>query len=153
MGVAKGGSRRCNPQSPLFLGGGGPDLDRGALAAEVGGLKLVGLFLTIAHHLSRHHLVKELLLLESRWKVVKNLTLVSTGVAVAPIASTVVAQLMGSPSAPVRGAMGGLLRMVGSQGVWAFIWPMVGGKASLVGRLMASPLRQRGTQDWLPLDN
>ena len=57
MGVAKGGSRRCIPRSPLFLDGGGLDLDRGALAAEVGGLKLVGLFLTIAHHLSRHHLV------------------------------------------------------------------------------------------------
>ena len=94
-----------------------------------------------------------MLLLESRWSVVENITLVSTGVAVAPIASTVVAQLMGSPSAPVRGAMGGLLGMVGGQGVWAFIWPMVGGQASLVGRLMACPLRQRGTQDWLPLGN
>ena len=101
--------------------------------------------------------------------VVENLTLISTGVAVAPISSTVVAQLMRSPSTPVRGAMGGLLRMVGGQGVWAFIWPMVGRllrmvwafiwpvvvgrQASLVGRLMTSPLRQRGTQDWLPLSN
>ena len=58
MGVAKGGSRRCSPQSPLFLGGGGPDLDRGALAAEVGGPKLVGLCLMTARHLSRHHLVR-----------------------------------------------------------------------------------------------
>merc|ERR1719397_549028 len=43
--------------------------------------------------------------------------------------------------------------MVGGQGVWAFIWPMVGGQASLVGRLTTGPLRQRGSQDWLPLGN
>ena len=96
-----------------------------------------------------------MLLLESRWSVVENITLVSTGVAVAPIASAVVAQLMRSPPAPVRGAMGWLLKMVGGQGMGALSvsWAVVGGKASVVGRLMASPLRERGTQDRLSLGN
>ena len=61
-GAARGGSRRCSPRSPLSLGVGGPGLDRGALAAVVGGPKLVGLCPMTARHQSRHHLVKEMLI-------------------------------------------------------------------------------------------
>merc|ERR1719458_633933 len=56
-----------------------------------------------------------------------------------------------SPTTPVRRAVGGLLGVVGGHGVKAF--SVVGGKSSLVGRLTARPLRQRGTQDRLALVN
>ena len=81
--------------------------------------------------------------------------MVSTGVAVAPVASAVVAQLMRSPPAPVRGTVGRLLKMVGGQrmGALSVSWAVVRGQASLVGRLMASPLRERGTKDRLALGN
>ena len=111
---------------------------QGALAAVVGGQMLVGRCLMTAHHQSRHHLVKEV----QSIKIWKNLplTLVSTRVPIAPIASAMVAELMISPTTPVRRAVGGLLGVVG-------------GKSSLVGRLTARPLRQRGTQDRLALGN
>ena len=59
-GMARGGSRRCSPRSPPFLGAGGLGLDRAASAAVAGGPKLVDLSLTTVHHQSRHHLAKEL---------------------------------------------------------------------------------------------
>ena len=124
-------------------------MGQGALAAVVGGQMLVGRCLMTAHHQSRHHLVKEV----QSIKIWKNLplTLVSTRVPIAPIASAMVAELMISPTTPVRRAVGGLLGVVGGHGVKAF--SVVGGKSSLVGRLTARPLRQRGTQDRLALGN
>ena len=71
--------------------------------------------------------------------------MISTGVAIAPIASAVVAQLVRSSPAPVRGAMGWLLKLVGGEGALSVSWTVVGGQASLVGRLVASPLRKGGT--------